>query len=61
MAAPLRTLCQEQREFGRERGELLVPPIIRELPVGGFRIENHIESKLREACLDISAVVRVAP
>ena len=50
----LGTLCQEQREFGRERDRLLVSAIIRELPVGGFRIENHIESKLREACLDIS-------
>ena len=54
----LGTLCQEQREFSRQGDRLLVAAVVRELPVGGFRVEHHVERKLRESCLNISGSCR---
>ena len=50
----LRSLSQKQRKLGRQRNRFLVTTVVRELPVGSLRIENHVESELRKTCLDIS-------
>ena len=50
----LRALCKKEREFGRKRDRLLVSSVVRELPESGFGIENHVERKLRESCLDVT-------
>ena len=47
-------LEEEEREFHGERDGLLVPSVVRERPVGGFRIEHHIESELRQPRLNIT-------
>ena len=47
-------LRQEQRELHRQRNRFLVPSVITQLPVGSLRIENHVEGKLRQPCLNIT-------
>lgn len=50
----LSTLGEEQRELGRERDRLLVTTIVRELPVGGLRVEDHVECEFGKTSLDIT-------
>ena len=50
----LSSLSQKQRKLGWQRYRFLVTTVVRELPFGGLRIEHHVESKLREARLDVS-------
>ena len=50
----LGTLCQQQWEFHRQGDRLFVATIVGHLPVGGLGVENSIEGKLAQSCLNIS-------
>src|SRR5574344_1790028 len=50
----LGSLCQKQRKLYGQCDGLLVASVVGHLPFGSFRIENRIEGKLRQACLNIT-------
>ena len=50
----LNTLRQQQRELHGQRYGLFVPTVIREHPLGNLGAEHHLQSKLREPCLNIT-------
>ena len=50
----LGSLRQQQRELDRQRNGLLLAAVVRKLPLSGFGVEQHVEGKLGEACLDVT-------
>ena len=50
----LSTLSKQQRELDRQGNRLLVPAIIAPLPFGRLGIEDNIEGKLRQTCLNVT-------
>ena len=50
----LHPLRQQQGELYRQRHRLFVSPVVGELPLRGFRIEDGLQGELREASLDVT-------
>ena len=48
------TLRQQQRELDGQRDWLLVATVVAQLPLRGLRIEDGVQSKLRQAGFDVS-------
>ena len=55
----LGTLRQQQRKLHGQRNRFFVATVVTELPLGGFRVEHHVEREFRQPRLDISASRRV--
>ena len=54
----LRALGQEERKLHGERHGLLVASVVGVLPLGGLRVEDRLQRKLRQACLDVAGCGR---
>ena len=51
----LGSLCQEQRELHGQGHRLLVAAVVTQFPFRGLGVEDHVEGKLRESGLDVTA------
>ena len=51
----LGSLRQQQGKFNGQGDRLLVAPIVREFPLRSLGVEDHIQGKLAQTCLDITA------
>ena len=51
----LGTLSEQQREFHGKGYRLLLAAVVGESPVGDFRAIDHVEGKVGQTCLDVTA------
>ena len=51
---PFDPLGQQKREFHRKGDRLFIAPVVRQFPVGGFRVKKHFQRKFRQARLDVT-------
>ena len=53
-AHTVHALREQQRELDGQRDGLLVAAVVRDLPVGGLVVEDHLQGELGEARLDVT-------